>query len=63
MHSLQRLEVDYIDLYTQGRIDPNVPVDETVGALAELVAKGIVRYLGLSEASAASIRKAASVHP
>lgn len=63
MHSLQRLNVDYIDLYTQGRIDPNVPVEETVGALSELVAKGIVRYIGLSEASAESIRKAASVHP
>lgn len=63
MHSLQRLKVDYIDLYTPGRIDPHVPVDETVGALAELVAKGIVRYIGLSEASAASIRKAASVYP
>lgn len=63
MHSLQRLKVDYIDLYTPGRIDPHVPVEDTVGALAELVAKGIVRYIGLSEASAASIRKAARVHP
>lgn len=63
MHSLQRLKVDYIDLYTPARIDPQVPVEETVGALAELVTKGIVRYIGLSEASAESIRKAASVHP
>jgi aryl-alcohol dehydrogenase-like predicted oxidoreductase len=63
MHSLQRLKVDYIDLYTQGRIDPNVPVDETVGALAELVTKGLIRYIGLSEASTESIRKAAKVHP
>ncbi|HZY81145.1 MAG TPA: aldo/keto reductase [Cyclobacteriaceae bacterium] len=62
MHSLQRLKVDYIDLYTQARIDPGVPVEETIGALAELVAKGIVRYIGLSEASAESIRKAAKVH-
>jgi aryl-alcohol dehydrogenase-like predicted oxidoreductase len=63
MHSLQRLKTDYIDLYTLGRIDPKIPVEETVGALSDLVAKGIVRYIGLSEASVASIRKAAAVHP
>lgn len=63
MHSLQRLKTDYIDLYTLGRVDPKVPVEETVGALAELVAKGIIRYIGLSEASVGSIRKAAAVHP
>lgn len=63
MHSLQRLKTDYIDLYTLARIDPSVPVEESVGALAELVDKGIVRYIGLSEASAATIRKAASAHP
>lgn len=63
IHSLQRLKVDYIDLYTQARVDPKVPIEETVGAMAELVAKGIVRYIGLSEASAQSVRKAASVHP
>lgn len=63
MHSLQRLKVDYIDLYTPARIDPVVPLEETVGAMAELVAKGIVRYIGLSEASTESIRKAANVHP
>lgn len=62
MHSLQRLKTDYIDLYTIARIDPDVPVEETVGALSELVTKGIVKYIGLSEASAQSIRKAASVH-
>ncbi len=62
MHSLQRLKTDYIDLYTIARIDPNVPVEETVGALAELVAKGVVKYIGLSEASVQSIRKAASTH-
>ncbi|MGN6494296.1 MAG: aldo/keto reductase [Agriterribacter sp.] len=63
MHSLQRLKTDYIDLYTLGRVDPNIPIEESVGALSELVAKGVVRYIGLSEASAASIRKAAGVHP
>jgi len=63
MHSLQRLKTDYIDLYTLARIDPDIPIEETVGALSELVAKGIVRYIGLSEASAATIIKAAAVHP
>lgn len=63
MYSLQRLKTDYIDLYTLGRVDPKVPIEETVGALAELIAKGVVRYIGLSEASVASIRKAAAVHP
>jgi aryl-alcohol dehydrogenase-like predicted oxidoreductase len=63
MHSLQRLKTDYIDLYTPGRVDPNIPIEETVGALSELVEKGIVRYIGLSEASVASIRKANAVHP
>lgn len=63
MYSLQRLKTDYIDLYTQARVDPTVPIEETVGALAELVQKGLVRYIGLSEASATSIRKAAAVHP
>jgi aryl-alcohol dehydrogenase-like predicted oxidoreductase len=62
MHSLQRLKTDYIDLYTPARVDPNVPIEETVGALAELVAKGMVKYIGLSEASVQSIRKAAAVH-
>jgi aryl-alcohol dehydrogenase-like predicted oxidoreductase len=63
MHSLQRLRTDYIDLYTLGRVDPKIPIEETVGAMSELVAKGIVRYIGLSEASVKSIRKAAAVHP
>jgi len=62
LHSLQRLKTDYIDLYTIARVDPNVPIEDTVGALADLVSKGIVRYIGLSEASAATIRKAAAVH-
>lgn len=63
LYSLQRLKTDYIDLYTPARIDPAVPVEDTVGALSELVEKGLVRYIGLSEASATSIRKAAAVHP
>jgi len=61
--SLQRLKIDTIDLYYAHRIDPNVPVEETIGAMAELVQQGKVRYLGLSEASAASIRKAHAIHP
>jgi aryl-alcohol dehydrogenase-like predicted oxidoreductase len=61
--SLQRLRVDTIDLYYLHRVDPQVPIEETVGAMAELVQQGKVRYLGLSEASAATIRRAASVHP
>lgn len=63
LHSLQRLRTDYIDLYTLGRVDPKIPIEETVGAMSELVAKGIVHYIGLSEASVKSIRKAAAVHP
>ncbi len=61
--SLQRLKIDTIDLYYAHRIDPNVPVEDMVGAMADLVKEGKVRYLGLSEASAASIRKAHAVHP
>lgn len=61
--SLQRLGIDYIDLYYQHRVAPQVPIEETVGAMAELVQQGKVRYLGLSEASAATIRRATSVHP
>ncbi|WP_225829700.1 aldo/keto reductase [Streptomyces sp. NK08204] len=61
--SLQRLGTDYIDLYYQHRVDPNVPIEETVGALAELVAEGKVRHIGLSEASAETIRRAHAVHP
>jgi aryl-alcohol dehydrogenase-like predicted oxidoreductase len=63
LYSLQRLKTDYIDLYTPGRVDPNVPIEETVGALADLVQKGVIRYIGLSEAAAGTIRKAAAVHP
>jgi aryl-alcohol dehydrogenase-like predicted oxidoreductase len=61
--SLKRLKIDTIDLYYAHRVDPNVPIEETVGAMAELVKEGKVRYLGLSEASAVSIRKANAVHP
>jgi aryl-alcohol dehydrogenase-like predicted oxidoreductase len=61
--SLRRLRVDVIDLYYQHRVDPEVPIEDTVGAMAELVQQGKVRHLGLSEASAASIRRAAAVHP
>ncbi|WPO84246.1 aldo/keto reductase [Chryseobacterium sp. JJR-5R] len=61
--SLQRLKVDEIDLYYAHRVDPGIPVEETVGAMAELVKAGKVKYLGLSEASAESIRKAHAVHP
>ncbi|WP_181064533.1 aldo/keto reductase [Nocardia nova] len=61
--SLKRLGVDHIDLYYQHRVDPNVPVEETWGALSELVTAGKVRYLGISEASARTIRRAHAVHP
>jgi aryl-alcohol dehydrogenase-like predicted oxidoreductase len=61
--SLQRLGTDHLDLYYQHRIDPKVPVEETVGALAELVAEGKVRHIGLSEATGEELRRASSVHP
>ena len=61
--SLQRLNVETIDLYYQHRVDPAVPIEETVGAMAELVTAGKVRWLGLSEAAPATIRRAAKVHP
>lgn len=61
--SLKRLGTDVIDLYYQHRVDPNVPIEDTVGAMAELVREGKVRALGLSEASAATIRRAHAVHP
>ena len=61
--SLRRLGVEQIDLYYQHRVDPNVPIEETVGAMRELVQAGKVRYLGLSEAAPATIRRAAKVHP
>ncbi|MCW3012052.1 MAG: aldo/keto reductase [Solirubrobacterales bacterium] len=61
--SLRRLGTDHIDLYYQHRVDPSTPIEETVGAMAELVAEGKVRHLGLSEASADTIRRAHAVHP
>ncbi|MFE1770169.1 aldo/keto reductase [Streptomyces sp. NPDC059008] len=61
--SLRRLGVDHIDLYYQHRVDPRTPIEETVGAMAELVAAGKVRHLGLSEASATTLRRAHAVHP
>jgi aryl-alcohol dehydrogenase-like predicted oxidoreductase len=61
--SLQRLGVEHIDLYYQHRVDPNTPIEDTVGAMAELVSAGKVKHLGLSEASAATIRRAHAVHP
>jgi aryl-alcohol dehydrogenase-like predicted oxidoreductase len=61
--SLKRLGVDVIDLYYQHRVDPDTPIEETVGAMAGLIAAGKVRFLGLSEASVQTIRRAAAVHP
>jgi aryl-alcohol dehydrogenase-like predicted oxidoreductase len=61
--SLRRLDTDYVDLYYQHRVDPKVPIEDTVGAMAEQVSAGKVRHLGLSEASSASIERAVSVHP
>lgn len=61
--SLKRLGVDYIDLYYQHRVDPNTPIEETVGAMAELIQQGKIRYLGLSEAKPETIRRAHQIHP
>jgi aryl-alcohol dehydrogenase-like predicted oxidoreductase len=61
--SLRRLGLDHVDLYYQHRVDPDTPIEETVGAMAELVQQGKVRYLGLSEAGPETIRRAAAVHP
>jgi aryl-alcohol dehydrogenase-like predicted oxidoreductase len=61
--SLKRLKIDTIDLYYAHRVDPNIPIEETVGAMADLVIEGKVRYLGLSEVSANSLKKAHTVHP
>ncbi len=62
-YSLQRLHTDYIDIYRLSRLDPQVPIEETIGAIAGLVQSGYVRYIGLSEVGAATIRRAAAVHP
>ncbi len=61
--SLKRLNVEYIDLYYQHRVDPNTPIEETMGALAVLVTAGKIRHIGLSEASASTVRRAVKVHP
>jgi aryl-alcohol dehydrogenase-like predicted oxidoreductase len=62
-YSLRRLGTDYIDFYFPGRVDPNVPIEDTIGAIADLVKEGKVRYIGLSEAPAAMLRRAHKVHP
>jgi len=62
-YSLQRLSVDHIDIYRPARLDPNVPIEETVGAIAEMIQAGYVRYVGLSEVGPQTIRAAAAVHP
>ena len=62
-YSLRRLGTDYIDLYQPARVDPSVPIEETVGAIAELVQAGYVRHVGLSEASGETVRRAQAVHP
>jgi aryl-alcohol dehydrogenase-like predicted oxidoreductase len=62
-YTLKRLRVDYIDIYRPARVAPNVPIEETVGAIADLVKEGFVRHIGLSEAGAETIRRAHAVHP
>ncbi|WP_405486210.1 aldo/keto reductase [Nocardia sp. NBC_00511] len=62
-YSLQRLGTDYIDIYRPARLDPNTPIEETIGGLAELVAAGYIRHIGLSEIGADTLRRAAAVHP
>ena len=62
-YTLQRLGVDYIDIYRPSRLDPEVPIEDSIGAMAELVQAGYVRHIGLSEMGAATIRRAAAVHP
>jgi aryl-alcohol dehydrogenase-like predicted oxidoreductase len=62
-YTLKRLGTDYVDIYRPARLDPNVPIEDTVGAIAEMVKAGYVRYSVLSEVGAATIRRAAAVHP
>ena len=62
-YSLQRLGLDHIDIYRPARLDPNVPIEETVGAIADMVKAGYVRHIGLSEVGAETLRRAAAVHP
>jgi aryl-alcohol dehydrogenase-like predicted oxidoreductase len=62
-YTLRRLGTDYVDVYRPARVDPNVPIEDTVGAIAEMIDKGYVRMLGLSEASSETVRRAHAVHP
>jgi aryl-alcohol dehydrogenase-like predicted oxidoreductase len=62
-YSLRRLGTDYVDIYRLSRVDPNVPIEDTVGAIAEMIAKGYVRHVGLSEAGAETVRRAHAAHP
>ena len=62
-YSLRRLGTDHVDIYRLGRLDPSVPIEETVGAIGEMVQAGFVRYVGLSEVGAATVRRAQAVHP
>jgi len=62
-YSLRRLGTDYVDLYQPARVDPTVPIEDTIGAVADMVKAGYVRYIGLSEASAKTVRRAQAVHP
>ncbi|WP_269714625.1 aldo/keto reductase [Caulobacter sp. NIBR2454] len=62
-YSLKRLQVDYIDIYRPSRLDPNVPIEDSIGALSEMVQAGYIRHIGLSEVGAETIRRAAAVHP
>jgi pyridoxine 4-dehydrogenase len=62
-YSLERLGTDYVDIYRPARVDPNVPIEDTVGTIAELISAGYVRHVGLSEASADTVRRASAVHP
>ncbi len=62
-YSLKRLGTDYLDIYRPARLDPKVPIEETVGAIAEMIKAGYVRYIGLSEVGPETIRRAAAVHP
>jgi pyridoxine 4-dehydrogenase len=62
-YTLRRLGTDYVDIYRPGRLDPSVPIEDTVGALADLVKQGYVRYIGLSEVGSATLRRAHAVHP
>ena len=62
-YSLKRLQTDYIDIYRPARLDPGIPIEDTVGAIADMIRKGYVRHLGLSEVSAETVRRANAVHP